>query len=121
MKNLGELVTEDEFSSSDDSEKIKSLITSSSIFLFMKGSPESPLCGFSGNIVQLLNRYEVPYKAFDVLSSLELKEKIKIYSDWYTYPQLYINGELIGGYDIIMELLDQGKLENILKEGAKAS
>ena len=110
---LGVPYTEDDTSLALD-ERIKKMITSADIFLFMKGNVASPKCGFSGNVVGLLNHLNATYKTFDILSDFELREGIKKYSDWPTYPQLYYKGELIGGNDILMELYQQGDLPSTL-------
>jgi monothiol glutaredoxin len=95
--------------------RIKDLINSSPVFLFMKGSPEMPQCGFSANVVKILNQYNAEYKSFNILSDMDIREGVKSYSNWPTYPQLYVKGELIGGNDIITELMQTGELETILK------
>lgn len=100
---------------SEVNERIKSLIESSNTFLFMKGSPEAPRCGFSANTTSLLNNLGVEYKTFDILTDPEIREGVKNYANWPTYPQLWHKGELIGGNDIVMELYDSGELEKMLK------
>jgi len=89
-------------------ERIASLIRSDRVVLFMKGTPASPRCGFSATVVRLLNAVGVPYTSFDVLQDPELREAIKEYSSWPTIPQLYIDGEFIGGCDIVEELYASG-------------
>lgn len=101
--------------SADLNERIKNLIASAPIFLFMKGSPDFPQCGFSANVVGLLGHLKVSFKTFDILSDMDIREGVKQYSNWPTYPQLYVNNKLIGGNDIIMELFEAGELEEILK------
>ena len=95
-------------------ERIASLIHSDRIALFMKGTPESPQCGFSARVVQLLNDFMVSFTSFDVLQDPEIRAAIKEYSSWPTIPQLYIDGEFIGGCDIVEELCDSGELETKL-------
>ena len=95
--------------------RINSLIQSSPVFLFMKGSPEMPQCGFSANVVKILKHYNTSFKTFDILSDMSIREGVKAYSNWPTYPQLYVKGELIGGNDIVTELMNNGELESILK------
>jgi monothiol glutaredoxin len=97
-------------------DRIKSLIQSSPVFLFMKGEPAMPQCGFSANVVGILNHLGVSFKTFDILSDMDIRQGLKEYSNWPTFPQLYINGELMGGNDIVMEMLENGELQNILKE-----
>ena len=95
-------------------DQIKSLIESGSVVLMMKGIPDAPQCGFSANVVGLLNHINVKFNAFNILSDQDLRQGIKDYSNWPTYPQLYKNGTLVGGNDIIMELYESGELETTL-------
>eukprot|EP00179_Madagascaria_erythrocladioides_P001622 CAMPEP_0198318900 /NCGR_PEP_ID=MMETSP1450-20131203/8147_1 /TAXON_ID=753684 ORGANISM="Madagascaria erythrocladiodes, Strain CCMP3234" /NCGR_SAMPLE_ID=MMETSP1450 /ASSEMBLY_ACC=CAM_ASM_001115 /LENGTH=370 /DNA_ID=CAMNT_0044022247 /DNA_START=60 /DNA_END=1170 /DNA_ORIENTATION=+ len=98
--------------------KLRRLINSNDIMLFMKGSPEQPKCGFSSKIVQLLDTERIPYGTFDILTDMEVRQGLKELSDWPTYPQLYAKGNLIGGLDIIQELQATGELKGEL--GAEA-
>lgn len=91
--------------------RLKSLINSSPTMLFMKGSPDAPRCGFSSKVVNTLREEGVSFGSFDILSDMEVREGLKKYSNWPTYPQLYHNGELIGGCDIILELKATGELK----------
>lgn len=84
------------------------------VTLFMKGTPDFPQCGFSGQAVQILDYLQVPYKGVNVLASEELRQAIKDYSNWPTIPQLYVKGEFIGGCDIIREMFQQGELQQML-------
>ena len=93
-------------------ERIRKVIEENSVMLFMKGSPDFPQCGFSGRVVQILEACDVTFGAADVLMDSELREGIKAYSNWPTIPQLYIQGELIGGSDIVMEMYENGELKN---------
>ena len=95
-------------------EKIKQDIKQHSIKLYMKGTPDFPQCGFSKAIVDVLNMYDIDYHYSNVLEDIDLREGIKEYFDWPTIPQLIVNGELVGGCDIILELHEQGELEDIL-------
>jgi len=95
--------------------QIEGLINSSDVFLFMKGSPEAPECGFSANIVELLNNQEIEFKSFNILSNQELREAIKEFGNWPTYPQLYVKNKLVGGNDIVSELAHSGELKTLLK------
>lgn len=95
--------------------QIEGLIASDKIFLFMKGTPQAPMCGFSANVISLLNHYGVAYKTFDILSDMEIRQGVKEYANWPTFPQLYINKELVGGNDIVMELYENKELEGLLK------
>ncbi len=99
----------------DTQTRIKELVTSSTIFLFMKGNPSMPQCGFSANVVGILNSIGANYKTFDVLSDWDIRDGVKQFSNWPTFPQLYVNGKLIGGNDVISELYDNGELEETLK------
>ncbi len=110
----GETVTEQD-TSGELNQRIQRLISSSDIFLFMKGTPEVPRCGFSANVVGILNSLNANFKAFDILSDMGIRQGIKDYSGWPTYPQLYFKGELIGGNDIITEMFETGELEGTLK------
>ena len=80
----------------------------------LKGTPEQPRCGFSNRVVQVLNHFDVEYSSLNVFDNVELMNLIKEYSNWPTTPQLYVNGELIGGCDIVEELAQSGELKNIL-------
>lgn len=91
-------------------DRLKKLISSSPVMLFMKGSPANPQCGFSKQIIALLNESGIKFSHFDILSDNEVRQGLKKYSDWPTYPQLYGDGELIGGLDIIKELAESGEL-----------
>jgi monothiol glutaredoxin len=86
------------------------------VVLFMKGSPDMPMCGFSGQVVQVLDYLGVPYKGINVLESDEVRQGIKDYSNWPTIPQLYIKGEFIGGCDIVREMFQAGELQSLLKD-----
>ena len=89
-------------------------VKSNDVVLFMKGTPQFPQCGFSGQVVQILDHLGVPYKGLNVLESAELRQGIKEYSNWPTIPQLYINGEFVGGSDIMHEMYDSGELKQLL-------
>jgi monothiol glutaredoxin len=96
-------------------EKIENLINSSKVFLFMKGTPEMPQCGFSANVCAILKATGADFKSFDILSDSEIRQGVKEYSNWPTFPQLYVNGELIGGSDIVSEMYNSGDLQELLK------
>ena len=93
---------------------VKETINSNKVFLMLKGTPEQPRCGFSNRVVQVLNHYETEYSSLNIFENIELMNLIKEYSNWPTTPQLYVNGELIGGCDIVEELAQSGELKNIL-------
>lgn len=96
-------------------EKIDNLLEENKIVVFMKGSKLMPQCGFSNNVVQILNTLGVPYQAVDVLQDAEIRQGIKEYSNWPTIPQIYINGEFIGGSDIAIELYQKGELQQMVE------
>lgn len=90
-------------------------VKSNSVILYMKGNKLMPQCGFSARVVQILDKLQVPYEARDVLQDDSLRQAIKEYSDWPTIPQLYIQGEFMGGCDIVTELYKSGELQKILE------
>ena len=96
--------------------KIESIINDNEVCLFMKGTPDSPQCGFSMAVSNVLKHLNVNFKGINVLESEELRQGIKDFSDWPTIPQLYIKGEFIGGCDIVKELFDSGELQKKLAE-----
>jgi monothiol glutaredoxin len=98
-------------------ETIKQQVTTHPVVLYMKGSPEAPQCGFSAHAVKVLNACGVDNLfAVDVLSQPEIRQGIKDYSSWPTIPQLYVNGEFIGGSDIMTEMYESGELQELLKK-----
>ena len=96
--------------------KIKNILEKNEVCLFMKGTPEVPQCGFSLAVANVLKVLEVKFKGVNVLEDPEIREGIKIYSDWPTIPQLYIKGEFIGGCDIVKEMFEKGELQKKLTE-----
>ena len=92
-------------------EKIQTLIDNNQLMVFMKGTKLMPQCGFSNNVVQILNSLGVEFNTFDVLSDLEIREGIKEYSNWPTIPQVYLKGEFLGGSDILIEMYNSGTLK----------
>merc|ERR1719401_3049412 len=95
-------------------ERLKALINKAPVTLFMKGSPDAPRCGFSRKICELLKEKNIPFDHFDILSDEDVRQGLKTYSNWNTYPQLYGNGKLVGGLDIVKELVDEGALKDEL-------
>src|SRR3982074_174535 len=93
-------------------------VKSNDVVLFMKGTPQFPQCGFSGQVVQILDHVGVGYKGLNVLESAELRDGIKTYSNWPTIPQLYVKGEFVGGCDIIREMFQAGEVKRPLAEQA---
>jgi Grx4 family monothiol glutaredoxin len=102
-------------------EKVKLLLNRQRVMLFMKGVPSAPRCGFSRQIVEILDSHNSTYGAFDILQDKEVRQGLKEYSDWPTYPQLYVDGELIGGLDIVKEMVEDGELEGLLKDRSSES
>jgi monothiol glutaredoxin len=96
--------------------RIEETISRSRVMLFMKGSPSMPMCGFSGRVLSILKRHGAEFQTYDILQDPELREGIKIYSDWPTFPQLYIDSELLGGCDIVCEMDENGELEELLNK-----
>jgi monothiol glutaredoxin len=92
-------------------EQIKNIVEENSVMLFMKGSPDFPQCGFSGRLVQILQACGVQFASADVLSDDNLRQGIKDFSNWPTIPQLYVNGEFVGGSDIVTEMYESGELQ----------
>ena len=100
----------------DINEKIKTLINENNVCLFMKGTPESPQCGFSMTVANVLKHLNVKFKGVNVLEDDNLRQGIKDFSDWPTIPQLYVNSEFIGGSDIIKEMFEKGELKKMLSD-----
>ncbi len=103
----------------DINETIKSQLEENPIILYMKGTPQAPQCGFSAKTVQALMACGERFAFVNILENQELREALKVYSSWPTYPQLYINGELVGGCDIVLELSESGELAKMVKDAAK--
>ncbi|MBW4611940.1 MAG: Grx4 family monothiol glutaredoxin [Desmonostoc vinosum HA7617-LM4] len=96
-------------------EKIDNLVQQNKILVFMKGNKLMPQCGFSNNVVQILNTLGVPFETVDVLSDHDIRQGIKEYSNWPTIPQVYIDGQFIGGSDILIELYQKGELQQLVE------
>jgi monothiol glutaredoxin len=101
---------------SDVASRIEADIKSNPVVLYMKGTPVFPQCGFSARVVQILSHIGVPFKGVNVLEDMEIREGIKAYTNWPTIPQLYVQGEFVGGCDIVMEMFQSGELQGMLKE-----
>ncbi len=97
-------------------DRIESDVKSNPVVLFMKGTPVFPQCGFSARVVQILSHLQVPFKGVNVLEDMEIRDGIKAYTNWPTIPQLYVDGEFVGGCDIVMEMFQAGELQSMLKE-----
>ncbi len=105
----------------DINDTIKQQLSENSILLYMKGTPQAPQCGFSAKTVQALMACGQRFAYVNILDNDELREALKTYSNWPTYPQLYVNGELIGGCDIILEMHESGELQEIVNGAAEAA
>jgi monothiol glutaredoxin len=97
-------------------DRIRDVIASSGVVLFMKGVPTAPQCGFSAAVVKILASLEVPFRGVDVLSDPQIREGIKTFSNWPTIPQLYVKGEFLGGSDIVREMFQAGELKALLND-----
>ncbi|WP_407050511.1 Grx4 family monothiol glutaredoxin [Methyloraptor flagellatus] len=95
-------------------------VKTNDVVLFMKGTPQFPMCGFSGQVVQILDYLGVPYKGINVLESDALRQGIKDYANWPTIPQLYVKGEFVGGCDIVREMFQAGELQTHFKDAGVA-
>ncbi|CRH01065.1 glutaredoxin-like protein, putative [Plasmodium relictum] len=107
---------EEEHSEKRVIERIEYLLKNNKIILFMKGSKHFPQCKFSNAVIFILNNLKIKYETYDILQDEEVRNKLKIYSNWPTYPQLYINSELIGGHDIIKSMFENDELKSIIPE-----
>lgn len=96
-------------------QRIDNLVNQNKITVFMKGTKLMPQCGFSNNVVQILNTLGVPFETVDVLENSEIRQGIKEYSNWPTIPQVYINGQFVGGSDILIEMYQKGELQSTLR------
>ncbi len=104
----------------DVNARIEEQLKSHDVLLYMKGTPDFPQCGFSGQTVAALNAVGKPYAYVNIFEDPEIREGLKTYSNWPTFPQLYVKGELIGGCDIVVEMYNSGELEKVLKEAIPA-
>ena len=95
--------------------EIRREVSDNPVFLYMKGTPHQPMCGFSARVVQILHHIQVPFQSCNVLDDYEKREAIKVYSEWPTIPQLYVRGEFVGGCDIVTEMFQEGELQTLLK------
>ncbi len=99
---------------SDHFKKIEELIKTHKVFVFMKGTPEEPVCRFSAQVKDIFGELKVPFQGFNVLEDFQMRQAIKDYTNWPTIPQVFINGNFIGGADILQELHDSGELGKML-------
>ena len=103
-------------------DQIQDVISTNDVVLFMKGTPQMPQCGFSGQVVQILDHLGVPFTGVNVLADGELREGIKSFANWPTIPQLYVKGEFVGGCDIVREMFQSGELtDHLTKVGVKTA
>ena len=100
----------------EDKKKIEDIIKSDDVVVFMKGTPDFPQCGFSANVVGILNYFNINFTSFNVLEDNLIREGIKNYSNWPTIPQIYIKKEFVGGCDILRELAESGEIENLFQK-----
>ncbi|WP_077528865.1 Grx4 family monothiol glutaredoxin [Vreelandella utahensis] len=105
----------------DINDTIKQQLSENPILLYMKGTPQAPQCGFSAKTVQALMACGQRFAYVNILDNDELREALKVYSNWPTYPQLYVNGELVGGCDIILEMHESGELQEVVDGAAEAT
>ncbi|ARN85443.1 Grx4 family monothiol glutaredoxin [Candidatus Nucleicultrix amoebiphila] len=96
-------------------DEIKQQIQDNDVVLYMKGTQKTPMCGFSGFVVQVLNKFKVPFLDVNILENQDMRQAIKDFTNWPTIPQLYIKGEFVGGADIVRDMLASGEFENLLK------
>ncbi len=95
--------------------KVDKMVQDNKILVFMKGSKLMPQCGFSNTVVQILSELAVPYETVDILEDMEMRQYLKEYSNWPTFPQVYMNGKLVGGCDIMIELYQSGELQQMVE------
>lgn len=105
----------------DVNERIKAQIEGNPVLLYMKGTPDFPQCGFSGQTVAALKSIGKPFAFVNIFEDPEIREGLKAYSNWPTFPQLYVNGELVGGCDIVVEMYQSGELQEMLAGDATAA
>ena len=97
-------------------DRIREQIQADDVVLYMKGTPVFPMCGFSSQVVQMLSHIGVPFQSYNILDDMQLRQGLKEFSNWPTFPQLYVRGELVGGCDIIREMHQTGELAQMLSE-----
>ena len=105
---------------SDIADKIRTQVTSDPVVLYMKGTPVFPMCGFSAAVVQILTQTGVKFQTYNVLDDGDLRVGLKEFSNWPTFPQLYVDGELVGGCDIVREMFQSGELSQLFEEKSLA-
>ena len=110
--------TNDAGKAMDVNDRIRKELATASVVLFMKGTPEQPQCGFSAQTVAVLKHLGANFHAVNIFDDLELRDELKRFSNWPTYPQLYVKGELIGGCDIAMQMMQNGELKQLIDEAS---
>ena len=100
----------------DVTQRIEEQLKSHEVLLYMKGTPDFPQCGFSGQVVAAINAIGKPFAFVNIFEDQEIREGLKTYSNWPTFPQLYVNGELVGGADIVIEMYNSGELKKIFDD-----
>lgn len=103
-------------SEQDIQDWIRKTVADNDVVLFMKGTKDMPQCGFSHQVSQILNYFQVDYKDINVLEDMGIREGIKVFSNWPTIPQLYVKGDFVGGCDIVREMAEEGELQDLLNE-----
>jgi monothiol glutaredoxin len=98
----------------DPTDRVRAMVSSSEIFMLIKGTPQQPMCGFSANTVAMMESLGVPYRTFDVLSDEAIRSAAKGFAGWPTFPQVYVRGEFVGGNDILMEMYHAGELQELV-------
>jgi len=116
FKEISPNVEDTENSGTDPQAQIEQMLSDNPVFLFMKGTPESPQCGFSAKVTHILKTWGVPFKSFNVLADESIRQGVKDYANWQTIPQLYINKEFVGGSDVVEEMSINGELRELLNE-----
>lgn len=104
----------------DINARIEDQLKTNDVLLYMKGTPDFPQCGFSGQTIAALNAIGKPYSFVNIFEDQEIREGLKVYSNWPTFPQLYVKGELVGGCDIVMEMYQSGELKELLDNQVEA-
>jgi monothiol glutaredoxin len=97
-------------------DQIRNQLAGDDVVLYMKGTPVFPMCGFSATVVQVLSRTGVKFQSYNILEDMDLRQGLKEFSNWPTFPQLYVKGEFVGGCDIVREMYEAGELDDFLRE-----
>ena len=100
---------------SEFEKKVRQLLTDNRIMLFVKGTKQQPMCGFSAQVISIFNQLGKPFETYNILADEEVRQKMKEFSNWPTFPQVYINGEFVGGCDIVNEMYQKGELQPLVE------